>query len=567
MSTPEETRSSNFIDEIIAADVAAGKHDGRVVTRFPPEPNGYLHIGHAMGINLAFGMAAKYGGQCNLRFDDTNPATEDSEYVEAIMRDIRWLGFDWGDKLFYASDYFEQLYQWAVQLIDKGLAYVDDLSLEEMRALRSGSDEPDQASPYRDRSVQENLDLFAQMRAGAFHSGSRVLRAKIDLASPNPLLRDPVMYRILREPHHRTGTDWPIYPMYDWAHGESDAIEGVTHSTCSLEFDVHRPLYDWFVQALEIEDPPHQYEYGRLNISYTVLSKRWLLHLVKNGHVGGWNDPRMPTIGGMRRRGYSPATIRNFCDRVGVSKRDGVVDVSLLEHALRDDLNEHSPRVMGVLNPVKLVITNYPEDAEERFDAPYMPNDPSAGTRPVPFCRELWIERDDFREQSFRKWRRLAPGKEVRLRYACLVTLDEIVKDDQGEVVELRCTWDPESRGGKSPDGRKVKGTIHWVSARHAIPAEVRLYDRLFSVPAPRDVEEGQDWLDNLNPDSLTVLERCWLEPSMASAESESRWQLERLGYFCVDGVDSTPEKKVLNRTIALRDSWARIERQRKAKG
>ncbi len=558
MSTPETTHSRNFIDEIIAADVAAGKHDGRVVTRFPPEPNGYLHIGHAMGINLAFGMAAKYGGRCNLRFDDTNPTTEDTEYVDAIKGDIRWLGFDWGEHLFYASDYFEQLYQWAVKLIEKGLAYVDDATLEDMRARRSGSDAPDQPSPYRERSVAENLDLFARMRAGEFPDGSRVLRAKIDLASPNPLLRDPVMYRIVHAPHHRTGTDWPIYPMYDWAHGESDAIEGVTHSTCSLEFDVHRPLYDWFVAALEIEDPPRQYEYGRLNISYTVLSKRWLKLLVDQGHVSGWDDPRMPTLCGMRRRGYSPASLRRFCDRVGVSKRDGVVDVTLLEHALREDLNAHSRRVMGVLDPVKLVITNYPEDAEEIFEAPYMPDDPSAGSRPVPFCRELWIERDDFREESFSKWRRLAPGKEVRLRYACYVTLDEIVKDEAGEVVELRCSWDPESRGGNTPDGRKVKGTIHWVSARHAVPAEVRLYDRLFSVPAPRDVEAGQDWLDNLNPDSLTVLERCYLEPSMAEAEPESRWQLERLGYFCVDRVDSGPGGLVLNRTIALRDSWGK---------
>jgi glutaminyl-tRNA synthetase len=406
--------------------------------------------------------------------------------------------------------------------------------------------------------VEENLDLFRRMRAGEFPDGSRVLRAKIDLGSPNPLLRDPVMYRILHEPHHRTGTAWPIYPMYDWAHGESDAIEGVTHSTCSLEFDVHRPLYDWFVRALEIEQPPRQYEYGRLNISYTVLSKRWLKHLVEHGHVDGWDDPRMPTLCGMRRRGFSPASIRNFCDRVGVSKRDGVVDVTLLEHALREDLNAHSPRVMGVLDPVKLVITNYPEDAEEIFEAPFMPDDPSAGSRPVPFCRELWIERDDFREESFRKWRRLAPGQEVRLRYACYVTLDEIVKDEQGEVVELRCSWDPESRGGNTPDGRKVKGTIHWVSARHAVAAEVRLYDRLFSVPAPRDVEEGQDWLDNLNPDSLELRSRCWLEPSMAQAAPESRWQLERVGYFCVDSEDSTPDKLVLNRTIALRDSWSR---------
>ncbi len=559
MSTSEESRSRNFIDEIIAADVAAGKHSGRVCTRFPPEPNGYLHIGHAMGINLAFGMAAKHGGQCNLRFDDTNPATEDTEYVDAIKGDIQWLGFDWGENLFYASDYFEQLYGWAVKLIEKGLAYVDDATLADMRARRSGSGDPDQPSPFRERTVAENLDLFARMRAGEFPDGTRVLRAKIDLASPNPLLRDPVMYRIVHAPHHRTGTAWPIYPMYDWAHGESDAIEGVTHSTCSLEFDVHRPLYDWFVAALEIPDPPHQYEYGRLNISYTVLSKRWLLHLVKNGHVSGWDDPRMPTLCGMRRRGFSPASLRNFCDRVGVSKRDGVVDVSLLEHALRDDLNAHSPRVMGVLDPVKLVITNMAEDAEEIFDAPFMPDDPSAGSRPVPFCRELWIERDDFREESFRKWRRLAPGQEVRLRYACYVTLSEIVKDEQGTVVELRCTWDPESLGGGTPDGRKVKGTIHWVSARHAVAAQVRLYDRLFSVPAPRDVEDGQDWLDNLNPDSLSVLDSCWLEPSMANAAPESRWQLERLGYFCVDSVDSQPGALVLNRTIALRDSWAKM--------
>jgi len=565
MTTSEETRSTNFIDEIIAADVASGRHGGRVVTRFPPEPNGYLHIGHATGINLAFGMAAKHGGECNLRFDDTNPAKEDTRYVRAIEADIRWLGFDWGAEALYASDYFQQLYDWAILLIGKGLAYVDDSTLEQMRALRSGSDAPDQPSPFRDRSVEENLDLFRRMRAGEFPDGARVLRAKIDLGSPNPLLRDPVMYRILHEPHHRTGTEWPIYPMYDWAHGESDAIEGVTHSTCSLEFDVHRPLYDWFVQALEIEDPPHQYEYGRLNLSYTVLSKRWLNRVVSEGHVAGYDDPRMPTISGMRRRGYSPASLRNFCDRVGISKRDGVVDVSLLEHSVREDLNAHSLRVMGVLKPLKLVITNYPEDQEETFDAPYMPDDPSKGSRPVPFCRELWIEREDFREVPFSKWRRLAPGKEVRLRYACLVTCDEFIKDDSGEVVELRCTWDPNSRGGRAGDGRKVKGTIHWVSARHALPAEVRLYDRLFSVPDPMAAEEGQSWIDHLNPDSLTVL-RAWVEPSLWNAELESRWQLERLGYFCIDAQDSARGKLVFNRTIALRDSWARKQRQRRRK-
>jgi glutaminyl-tRNA synthetase len=558
MTSEETERSPNFIDEIIAADVAAEVRGGRVQTRFPPEPNGYLHIGHATGINLAFGMARKYGGVCTLRFDDTNPTTEDVEYVTSIQEDIRWLGFDWGEHLRFASDYFEQMYRWAVLLVEKGLAYVDDSSMEQIRARRSGSDAPDEPSPWRDRPVAESLDLLHRMRAGEFSDGSRVLRAKIDLASPNPMLRDPLMYRIVHAAHHRTGTAWPIYPMYDWAHGQSDAIEGVTHSTCSLEFDVHRPLYDWFLQALEVEQPPRQYEYGRLNLSFTVLSKRWLLHLVQQGLVSGWDDPRMPTLCGLRRRGYSPAALRAFCDRVGISKRDGVVDVTLLEHAVRDDLNATSPRVMAVLDPIRVVITNYPEGQEEVFDAPYFPDQPERGARPVPFCRELYIEREDFQEEAPKKWFRLAPGQEVRLRYACLITCREVVKDANGRVVELRCTWDPQSRGGQSPDGRKVKGTLHWVSARHAVSAEVRLYDRLFKVPEPRDVPAGVDWLTNLNEDSVRVLEGCKIEPSLAAAAPESRWQFERLGYFVADRFDRHGGTAVFNRTIALKDSWAK---------
>jgi glutaminyl-tRNA synthetase len=559
----KDTTPSNFIREIIAADVAQGKHGGKVVTRFPPEPNGYLHIGHAKAICLSFGMAAEFGGVCNLRMDDTNPLTEDVEYVDSIKEDVRWLGFDWGDRLFFASDYYDRLYEFAVQLVKKGKAYVDSSSPDEIRELRGDYNTPGKPSPYRDRPVAENLDLLERMKNGEFAEGAHVLRAKIDLSASNMNLRDPLMYRILKVPHHRTGDKWCIYPMYDFAHGQSDAIEGITHSLCTLEFENHRPLYDWFLEELEIEPRPHQYEFARLNLSYTIMSKRKLLELIEGGHVSGWDDPRMPTLCGLRRRGYPPEALRNFCERIGVSKRDNVVDVSLLEYEAREVLNRTSPRVMGVLRPLKVVIENFSPERVEWFECPYFPDEPEKGTRKVPLTREIYIERDDFREEPPRKWRRLAPGREIRLRYACYITCTEVIKDPHsGEVVELRCTWDPESLGGWSPDGRKVRGTSHWVSADHALPAEVRLYDRLFQKPNP--TEGGADYRQHLNPDSLEVLESCLVEPSLADCAPGQRFQFERLGYFCVDRRDSANEHLVFNRTVALRDTWAKIEKAQK---
>ena len=550
-----EKKNLNFLEEIIENDLANGTHKS-ILTRFPPEPNGYLHIGHAKSICLNFGLAKKYGGKTNLRFDDTNPVKEDTEYVDSIMEDVRWLGFEWAS-VHYASDYFDQLYDWAKVLITKGLAYVDDQTLDEIRKNRGTVTSPGVESPYRNRSVEENLDLFERMKNGEFPDGSKVLRAKIDMAHPNMQFRDPIMYRILHAEHHRTGNKWNIYPMYDYAHGQSDSIENITHSICTLEFDIHRPLYDWFIQQLGIF-PSHQYEFARLNINYTVMSKRKLLQLVKEGYVNGWDDPRMPTICGFRRRGYTPEAIRNFCDRIGVAKRDNIIDYSLLEFSLREHLNKVAPRMMAVLNPVKVVITNYPENQVEMLTAINNPEDESAGTRQVPFSRELYIERDDFMENPPKKYFRLAPGQEVRLRYAYFVTCQEVVKDSDGNITEIRCTYDPATRGGDAPDGRKVKGTIHWVSAQHAIDAEVRLFDRLFKVPAPDDVEEGHSFLENLNPDSLKVLTDCKLEPSLATVKPLDKMQFERLGYFCVDK-DSTTEHLVFNRTCTLKDSWAKI--------
>ena len=551
-------KPTNFIHEIIEKDLRTGRYD-RVYTRFPPEPNGYLHIGHAKSIVLNFGTAQKYGGKCNLRFDDTNPTKEEEEFVQSIMEDVRWLGYQW-DELRFASDYFEQLYQWAVQLIKDGKAYVDDLSPEEIRAYRGTLTEPGKNSPYRDRSVEENLDLFERMKNGEFPNGSKVLRAKIDMASPNINLRDPVMYRILHASHHRTGDKWCIYPMYDWAHGQSDSIEGITHSICTLEFENHRPLYNWYLENLRIFHP-RQIEFARLNLTYTVLSKRRLIHLVKEGHVKGWDDPRMPTISGLRRRGYTPEAIRNFCEAIGVAKNDSVVDVALLEYHVRQDLNKRAPRRMAVLDPVKVVITNYPEGQVEWLEAVNNPEDEGAGTRKVPFSRELYIERADFREEAPRKYHRLAPGREVRLRYGYFIKYQEVVKDAEGNVVEIHCTYDPETRGGYAPDGRKVRGTIHWVSAQHAIEAEVRLYDRLFTVPNPMSAGEGKTYLDYLNPNSLQVLTDCKLEPSLGEAVPGERFQFERKGYFIVDP-DSTPERPVFNRTVTLRDTWAKLEKK-----
>jgi glutaminyl-tRNA synthetase len=555
--------AENFIEEIIEADRAAGRFGGRVHTRFPPEPNGYLHIGHAKAICLNFGVAAKYGGLCNLRFDDTNPLTEDPEYVAAIERDVRWLGFDWGDRLYFASDYFERMYEWAEDLVRAGKAYVCDLSPEEIREYRGTLTEPGRPSPWRDRSPEENLDLLRRMRAGEFPDGSRTLRAKIDMASPNLNLRDPVMYRILRARHYRQGDRWCIYPTYDWAHGLEDSIEGITHSLCTLEFENHRPLYDWFLDALGLYHPK-QIEFARLNLTYTVLSKRRLIELVRSGVVRGWDDPRMPTIAGLRRRGYTPESIRDFCNRIGVAKADSVVDIALLEHCLREDLNRRAPRVMAVLRPLRLVIENYPEGQVEYLQAMNNPEDPAAGSRPVPFSRVLYIERDDFRENPPPKYYRLAPGREVRLRYAYLVRCTDVKKDERGEPVEIRCTYDPATRGGNAPDGRRPKATLHWVSAAHALRAEARLYDHLFVKPDPDDVPEGADWRANLNPNSLEVLRDCWVEPSLAGAAPESRYQFERLGYFCVDP-DSTADRLVFNRTVALRDTWAKIERSGRA--
>lgn len=559
MENEETPRSLNFIEEIIEDDLKQGKNESRVHTRFPPEPNGYLHIGHAKSICLNFGIAKKYGGKCNLRFDDTNPEKEDVEYVDSIMEDVRWLGFQWNDTPYYASDYFEQLYQWAVLLIKKGKAYVCDMSAEEVASTRGTPTEPGMESPGRQRSVEENLDLFERMRNGEFADGKKVLRAKIDMASPNMHMRDPVLYRIKRVAHHRTGNAWCIYPTYDFAHGQSDYVEGITHSICTLEFEVHRPLYDWFLDQIagETANRPRQIEFARLNLNYTVMSKRMLLKLVRDGLVRGWDDPRMPTIAGMRRRGYTPESIRAFAATIGVAKRDAVVDVALLEHCLRDDLNMRAQRVMGVLNPIKLVIENYPENEIEEFDIPNNPEDPSMGTRKAPFSRELYIERDDFMEEPSKKFFRLSPGREVRLRAAYFVTCTGVVKDDSGNVIEVRCTHDPASKGGDSPDGRKVRGTLHWVSARHAIKAEIRLYDRLFLKENPYETEEGDDFMSNINPDSLKVV--CgFVEPFVKDAKHGDTFQFERLGYFCVDP-DSSGDMLVFNRTVGLKDSWAKI--------
>ncbi len=557
MAENENGNSKDFIRTIIDEDNRTGKHNGRVHTRFPPEPNGYLHIGHAKSICLNFGIARDYSGLCNLRFDDTNPSKEDVEYVESIIEDVHWLGFDWDERQFFASDYFDAFYTHAVSLIKKGRAYVDSLSADEIRAYRGTLTEPGKNSPYRERPVEENLELFERMRKGEFPEGAHVLRAKIDMASPNINMRDPTIYRIKYFKHHRTGDKWCIYPMYDYAHCISDSIEGITHSICTLEFEDHRPLYDWFLDELELFHP-QQIEFARLNLSYTVLSKRKLLELVREGHVSGWDDPRMPTISGLRRRGYPPESIRRFCDRVGVAKRDSIIDVALLEHTIREDLNKTAPRVMAVLNPLKVVIVNYPEDQVEELEAINNPEDPGAGTRKAPFSRVLYIEQDDFQEDPPKKYYRLAPGREVRLRYAYFVTCVGVVKDPEtGEVVEVQCTYDPATRGGDAPDGRRVKGTIHWVSAQHAVAAEVRLYDRLFTQPNPT---EGQaDYKDSLNPDSLTVLSDCKLEPGLAEADPDVRYQFERLGYFVLDSKVDPSRQPVFNRVVSLRDSWAKI--------
>jgi len=550
---------SNFIRDIIDEHLRNGRFT-KVHTRFPPEPNGYLHIGHAKSICLNFGLARDYHGLCNLRMDDTNPETEDIEYVNSIKDDIRWLGFDWEDREYYASDYYERLYDWAVVLIKKGLAYVCDLSVDQVREYRGTVNKAGRESPFRNRTVEENLDLFARMRAGEFPDGAKTLRAKIDMADPNMLLRDPLMYRIRREHHYRRGETWCIYPTYDWAHGQSDSIEGITHSICTLEFEVHRPLYDWYLGHLGVHHP-QQIEFARLNLSHTVLSKRRLLELVEGGLVGGWDDPRMPTISGFRRRGYTPESIRNFAEIIGVAKDNSIVDTALLEMCVREHLNKTAPRVMAVLRPLKVVITNFPEGRVEEFESVNNPEDPAAGTRKVPFGRELWIEREDFMEDPPAKFYRLAPGREVRLRYAYFIKCHEVVKDQAGNVVELRCTYDPATRGGDSPDGRKVKATLHWVSAAHALEAEVRLYDTLFTVRDTSSVPEGQDWKDTLNPRSLEVVAGAKLEPGLAGAAPESRWQFERMGYFVADRRDSKPGRPVFNRTVTLRDEWARIVR------
>ncbi|PIU94581.1 MAG: glutamine--tRNA ligase [Armatimonadetes bacterium CG06_land_8_20_14_3_00_66_21] len=556
----ERKAPSNFIRSIVEEDLRNSKNDGRVLTRFPPEPNAYLHIGHAKSICLNFGVAASYGGLCNLRFDDTNPTTEEAEYVDSIKEDVRWLGFDWGDRLFYASDYFEQLYEFAVQLVRAGKAYVCDLSADEIRETRGTLTQPGKESPYRDRPVEENLELFTRMRAGEFPDGSRVLRAKIDMASPNVNLRDPVMYRILHASHHRTGDAWCLYPTYDFAHGQSDSLEGITHSICTLEFEDHRPLYDWYLDQLGLHHP-QQIEFARLNLTDTVLSKRRLLKLVQGGHVARFDDPRMPTLSGLRRRGYTPAAIRDFCERIGVAKADSTVDMALLEYCLREDLNRNSPRVMAVLRPLKVVLENYPEGQVEEVEAVNNPEDETAGTRQVPFSRVLYLERDDFMEDPPKKFYRLAPGREVRLRYAYYLKCESVIKDGDGEVVELRCTYDPETKGGSAPDGRKVKATLHWVSAEHALTAEVRLYDYLFTKKDPADVEEGGDWLNNVNPNSLEALSDCRVEPSVAGAAPGARYQFERQGYFCVDP-DSAVDRPVFNRTVTLKDTWAKVQAQ-----
>lgn len=564
MSTKDVTHSLNFIESIVEEDLRTDKHQGTVLTRFPPEPNGYLHIGHAKSICLNFGLASQYGGKTNLRFDDTNPTTEDVEYVDSIKGDVQWLGFNWADEVLFASDYFGQLYDFAVQLIKAGKAYVDDSTIEEIRRMRGVPTEPGEESPYRNRSVEENLDLFERMKNREFPEGSRVLRAKIDMASPNMHLRDPIMYRILYTHHHRTGDEWCIYPMYDWAHGQSDAIEGITHSICTLEFEVHRPLYDWFLDQLPPFDPrPRQIEFARLNLNYTVMSKRKLLKLVKEGHVNGWDDPRMPTISGMRRRGYTPASIRNFATRVGIAKRENVIDVGLLEFSLREDLNKTAPRVMGVLNPVKLVLTNYPEDQVEQMTLVNNPEDPEGGSREVPFSRELYIEREDFKENppSPKKWYRLGPDRMVRLKGAYIIKATDYVKDEEsGEITEIHAEYVPESKSGNDTSGLKVKGTIHWVSASHAIDAEVRLYDRLFSDPEP-DGHKDKDFLEFLNPDSLRIIPAAKLEPSLADAKTLDRVQFMRKGYYCVDP-DSTEDHLVFNQSVTLRDSWAKAQKK-----
>ncbi|MFG0333315.1 MAG: glutamine--tRNA ligase/YqeY domain fusion protein [Maioricimonas sp. JB049] len=560
MATDETSKPRDFIREIVANDVAAGTHDGRVQTRFPPEPNGYLHIGHAKAICLNFGIAREFGGRCNLRFDDTNPTKEDVEYVESIQEDIGWLGFAW-DELHFASDYFEQLYDWACELIRKGLAYVDSQTLDEIRARRGTATEPGTESPYRDRSVEENLDLFARMRAGEFEDGTHVLRAKIDMTSPHLIMRDPLMYRIRHVHHHRTGDEWCIYPIYDYAHGQSDSIEQITHSLCSLEFETNRRLYDWFIEKLEIF-PSRQYEFARLSLTFTIMSKRKLLELVQEKKVDGWDDPRMPTLRGLRRRGYTPEAIRNFCGEIGVTKFPGMTDMVVLENALRNDLNKRAERRMAVLKPLKVVITNYPEGQIEELDAVNNPEDESAGTRKVPFSRELFIEQDDFMEDPPKKFFRLGPGREVRLRWAYFLKCEEVVKDAAGNIVELRCTYDPETKGGSAPDGRKVKGTIHWVSAAHAVQAEVRLYDHLLKIEDASDVPADEDWKNYLNENSLEVLTDCRLEPSLAEAEPGEPVQFERLGYFAVDSKDSRPEKLVFNRSVTLRDTWAKVKKR-----
>ncbi len=560
MSDEGSNTPSNFIKHIVEEDIKNNKNDGKVQTRFPPEPNGYLHIGHAKSICLNFGIAAEYKGLCNLRFDDTNPSKEESEYVNSIIKDVRWLGFDWADRQYYSSDYFEKLYEYAIQLIKAGKAFVCDLTADEIREHRGTLTEPGKESPYRNRSTEENLDLFKRMRNSEFEDGSKTLRAKIDMTSGNINMRDPVFYRIQRAAHHRTGDTWCIYPMYDYAHCISDSIEGITHSLCTLEFEDHRPLYDWFLNELDIFHP-QQIEFARLNITYTVLSKRKLLRLVEEGHVNGWDDPRMPTISGLRRRGYTPKSIRNFCDRIGVAKAESTVDVALLEYCIREDLNRRAMRVMSVLNPLKVVITNYPEDQTDELNAINNPEDPEAGTRKVPFSKVLYIEKDDFMEDPPKKFYRLAPGREVRLRYAYFITCTDVIKDAQsGEVIELHCTYDPETKGGDSPDGRKVKATLHWVSAKHALDAEVRLYSNLFTSENP---ETGDDLTNSINPDSLQALTSCKVEPGLANASPGSRFQFERLGYFCVDP-DASPDQLVFNRTVTLRDSWAKIKKARK---
>ena len=564
MDKTNSTPAPNFIRNIIAEDLKANKNDARVHTRFPPEPNGYLHIGHAKSICLNFDLAAENNGLCNLRFDDTNPGKEDIEYIESIKEDVRWLGFDWNDRLYYASDYFDRLYDYALQLIKAGKAYVCDLSAEKIREYRGTFTYPGKNSPYRNRSVEDNLDLFKQMRAGELEDGSCVLRAKIDMASPNLNMRDPIMYRILHEEHHRTGNKWCIYPTYDFTHGQSDSIEGITHSICTLEFEDHRPLYDWFIDELNIFHP-QQIEFARLNLSHTVMSKRKLLELVEQGLVTGWDDPRIPTISGMRRRGYTPESIRSFCERIGVAKRDSMVDIALLEHSIREDLNKKAMRVMGVLHPLRVVIDNYPEDQVEQLEAINNPEDPGMGTRKVPFSRILYIEQEDFLEDPPKKFYRLAPGREVRLRYAYFIKCVDVIKDKQtGEIVELHCTYDPKTQGGNSPDGRKVKATLHWVSAAHSLEAEVHLYEHLFVKENPGDEKDGSDFKAYLNPDSLTTLTSCRVEPSLTGALSGSRYQFERLGYFCVDTNDSSNRALVFNRTVTLRDQWAKVKKAEK---